>query len=140
MSGTPWPTGHRFADRTRARHATVHALLEAGHSLRSVQRQLGMAWHTVKRFCDAEKPEDLFTGQWQNRTSVLDEYKPYLDDRWSEGCTNARKLWGDAGCDGSSCQAWVNACSNGNSSLKWGSAASSSHLRRPPPRARTPPR
>ncbi|MFI9787153.1 transposase [Kitasatospora sp. NPDC051984] len=26
----PWPTGHRFADRTRARHAEVHALLAAG--------------------------------------------------------------------------------------------------------------
>ena len=92
-SDSPWPTGHRFADRTRARHATVHALLEAGHSLRSVQRQLGMAWHSVKRFADAAKPEDLFTGQWQNRPSVLDEYKLYLDDRWNEGSTNAWKLW-----------------------------------------------
>ncbi|MEV7996101.1 transposase [Streptomyces sp. NPDC086077] len=53
-----------------------------------------MAWHTVKRFADAAKPdEDLFTGQWQNRTSVLDDYKPYLDDRWNEGFTNAWKLW-----------------------------------------------
>ncbi|MEU7646275.1 hypothetical protein [Streptomyces huasconensis] len=24
---------------------------------------------------------------------VLDEYKPYLDERWHEGCTNAWKLW-----------------------------------------------
>ncbi|MFD7704162.1 ISL3 family transposase [Streptomyces caelestis] len=92
-SGSPWPTGHRFANRTRSRHASVHALLEAGHSLRSVQRQLGMAWHTVKRFADAAKPEDLFTGQWQNRPSVLDDYKSYLDDRWNEGFTNAWKLW-----------------------------------------------
>ncbi|MFI9047348.1 transposase [Streptomyces sp. NPDC053427] len=92
-SSSPWPTGHRFADRTRARHAAVHALLEAGHSRRSVQRQLGMAWHTVKRFADAAAPEDLFTGQWQNRSSVLDDYKPYLDDRWNEGFTNAWKLW-----------------------------------------------
>ncbi|MGW2425910.1 ISL3 family transposase [Streptomyces sp. NPDC001709] len=46
-SVSPWPRGHRFADRTRARHAAVHALLKAGHSLRSVQRQLGMSWRTV---------------------------------------------------------------------------------------------
>ncbi|MFG3532308.1 hypothetical protein ACGF8B_37105 [Streptomyces sp. NPDC047917] len=52
-----------------------------------------MSWHTVKRFADATKPEELFTGQWQNRSSVLDDYKPYLDDRWNEGCTNAWKLW-----------------------------------------------
>ncbi|MEU9558323.1 transposase [Streptomyces fumanus] len=44
----------------------------------------------VRRRRDAE---ELFTGQWQNRPSVLDDYKPYLDDRWSEGCTNAWKLW-----------------------------------------------
>ncbi|MFF9851782.1 transposase [Streptomyces litmocidini] len=41
-SGSPWPTGHRFADRTRANHAAVHALLTAGHSRRAIQRQLGM--------------------------------------------------------------------------------------------------
>ncbi|MET7552371.1 hypothetical protein ABZS95_42945 [Streptomyces sp. NPDC005479] len=47
-----------------------------------------------KRLADAAAPEDLFHGQWQNnRTSVLDEYKPYLDDRWNDGCTNAWQLW-----------------------------------------------
>ncbi|MFF7871011.1 hypothetical protein ACFZCT_31800 [Streptomyces qaidamensis] len=36
----------------------------------------------------------LLRGQWQhNRTSILDEFKPYLDERWDEGCTNAWKLW-----------------------------------------------
>ncbi|GDY49399.1 hypothetical protein SVIO_000220 [Streptomyces violaceusniger] len=92
-SGSPWPTGHRFADRTRSRHAAVHELLEAGHSRRSIQRQLGMTYRTVQRLANAATPEELFTGQWQNRTSVLDEYKPYLDDRWNDGCTNAWKLW-----------------------------------------------
>lgn len=53
------------------------------------------AWHTVKRFADASTPEDLFSGQWQNRPSVLDKYKPYLDDRWNEGFTNAWKLWAE---------------------------------------------
>ncbi|MBT2441826.1 helix-turn-helix domain-containing protein [Streptomyces sp. ISL-36] len=51
-----WPTGHRFADQTRARHAAIHALLEAGHSRRSIQRQLGMTWRTVQRFADAAAP------------------------------------------------------------------------------------
>ncbi|MFA3843879.1 VOC family protein [Streptomyces aureus] len=50
-------------------------------------------WRTVKQFADAARPEELSTGQWQNRPSVLDDYKPYLDDRWNEGCTNAWKLW-----------------------------------------------
>nr|WP_158558568.1 transposase [Streptomyces sp. AC1-42T] len=35
----------------------------------------------------------MFTGQWQSRATRLDDYKPYLDQRWQEGCTNAWKLW-----------------------------------------------
>ncbi|MFH8411433.1 hypothetical protein ACH4FX_42760 [Streptomyces sp. NPDC018019] len=49
-----------------------------------------MAWHTVTPFAE---PEDLFIGQWQSRSSVLDDYKPYLDGRWNERFTNAWKLW-----------------------------------------------
>lgn len=82
-SGSPWPTGHRFADRTRTMHARIHALVEAGHGRRAIQRQLGMTSRTVKRYAGAARPEDLFTGQWQARTSVLDEYKTYLDERWN---------------------------------------------------------
>jgi transposase len=29
---SPWPSGHRFADRTREKHATVHAMLADGRS------------------------------------------------------------------------------------------------------------
>ncbi|MEU7428235.1 hypothetical protein [Streptomyces sp. NPDC040750] len=52
-----------------------------------------MTWHTIKRFADAATREELFTGQWQNGPSFLDDYKPYLDYRWNEGFTNACKLW-----------------------------------------------
>ncbi|MFD5126900.1 ISL3 family transposase [Streptomyces olindensis] len=90
---SPWPTGHRFADRIRARHSQVHALLEAGHSRRSIQRQLRMTYRTVKQLADALVPEELFRGQWQNRPTRLDAFKPYLHQRWEEGCTNAWKLW-----------------------------------------------
>ncbi|WP_443044176.1 ISL3 family transposase [Streptomyces sp. NBC_00353] len=92
-SDSPWPTGHRFADRTRAKHATVHALLAAGHSRRSIQRQLGMTYRTVQRLADAATPETLFQGQWQNRRTKLDDFRPYLHERWAEGCTNAWTLW-----------------------------------------------
>ncbi|MFI1259180.1 ISL3 family transposase [Streptomyces netropsis] len=90
---SPWPTGHRFAERTRAKHATIHALLAAGHSKRSVARQLGMSINTILRFSRATTPEELFTGQWQSRPTKLDAYKPYLDQRWQEGCANAWTLW-----------------------------------------------
>lgn len=91
--GSPWPTGHRFADRTRAKHSTVHELLAAGLSRRAIGRELRMTSRTVKLFADAAAPEDLFHGQWQGRPSKIDVFKPYLDDRWNQGCTNAWTVW-----------------------------------------------
>jgi transposase len=93
QSGTPWLTGHRFADRVRATHAAVHELLAGGHSQRAVARQLGMGGKTVARYARAATPEVLFTGQWQNRPTKLDDYKPYLHQRWTSGFTNVWALW-----------------------------------------------
>ncbi|GKQ40792.1 hypothetical protein [Streptomyces sp. A012304] len=56
-------------------------------------RQLGMGLNTILRFSRATTPEELFTGQWQSRATKLDAFKPYLDQRWQEGCTNAWRLW-----------------------------------------------
>lgn len=51
-----------------------------------------MTLNTILRFSRATTPEDMFTGQRQHRPTTLDAYKPYLDRRWHEGCTNAWKL------------------------------------------------
>lgn len=88
-SGSPWPTGHRFADRTCAKHATVHELLAAGLSRRAIGRQLRMTSRAVKLVADAAIPEDFFRWQWQGRPSRLDAFTPCRDDRWNQGCTNA---------------------------------------------------
>lgn len=39
----------------------------------SIQREIGMTWRPVKQLTDAAQPEELFTGQWQNRPSILDQ-------------------------------------------------------------------
>ncbi|MFF0044573.1 hypothetical protein ACFYRG_52265 [Streptomyces mirabilis] len=52
----------------------MHALLAAGHSKRSVARQLGMSLNTILRFSRATAPEDHSTGQRQNRRTKLDTY------------------------------------------------------------------
>ncbi|MEX5713532.1 ISL3 family transposase [Parafrankia sp. FMc6] len=89
----PWRTGNRFAERTRRTHTAVHALLEAGHTQRAISRQLSMGRHTVRKFAQAARPEDLFRGQWQDRPSGLDPFRAHLDAQWAAGQTNAWKLW-----------------------------------------------
>ncbi|RSD16346.1 ISL3 family transposase [Amycolatopsis eburnea] len=97
---SPWPTGHRFADRVRATHAAVHELLAAGHSQRAIARHLGMGGKTVARYARAATPEALFSGQWQNRPSKLDPFKAHLRQRWADGATNAWALWKEIGALG----------------------------------------
>jgi hypothetical protein len=48
---------------------------------------------TVEQLADANVPEELFRGQWQNRPTKLDAFKRYLHQRWDEGRTNAWQLW-----------------------------------------------
>ncbi|WP_329618057.1 ISL3 family transposase [Streptomyces brevispora] len=78
--------------RIRERHTIVHALLDQGHGIREIARELHMGANTVRRTARAETPEELLTGRHQPQPSQLDPYKSYLDKRWSEGCTNAIRL------------------------------------------------
>ncbi|MET7913970.1 ISL3 family transposase [Streptomyces avermitilis] len=86
-------TTGRLSDRVREQHAAVHALLDQGVGLRPIARQLGLARNTVCRFANAADPDELLVGRWTGRASILDPYKPYLHQRWAEGCTVARRLF-----------------------------------------------
>lgn len=83
----------RLSDRVREQHAAVHSLLNQGAGLRPIARQLGLARNTVRRLAHAATADELLAGRWTGRTSILDTYKPYLHQRWAEGCTVARRLF-----------------------------------------------
>ncbi|MFE9093611.1 ISL3 family transposase [Streptomyces sp. NPDC007264] len=85
-------SAHRCADRTRDRHREIHALIGRGLTLRAISRELGLAGNTVRKFARAATAEELSEGKWQGRASILDDDKPYLHQRWQEGCTSAKKL------------------------------------------------
>ncbi|MEU4864265.1 ISL3 family transposase [Kitasatospora aureofaciens] len=88
----PRTTG-RLSDRVREQHAAVHALLDQGIALRVIARQLRLARNTVRRYAHAACADELLVGRWTGRASILDPYKPYLHQRWAEGCTVAHRLF-----------------------------------------------
>ncbi|MFJ8637436.1 transposase [Streptomyces sp. NPDC093568] len=86
-------TAGRLSDRVREQHAADHALLDRGVGLRAIGRELGLARNTVRRLAHAASADELLVGRWAGRTSILDPHKPYLHQRWAEGCTIARRLF-----------------------------------------------
>lgn len=80
--------GHpsKLAARTIERHALIRELLEQGHSMAHIAREQGLDQRTVKRFATAEHPDQLL-GRALARSSLLDQYKPYLLERIAAGCT-----------------------------------------------------
>ncbi|MET9088879.1 transposase [Streptomyces sp. NPDC004237] len=83
----------RLADRVREQHAAVHAFITEGAGLKTIARELGLARNTVRRYAHANDPEELLVGRWTGRASILDPFKPHLDQRFAQGCTNARRLF-----------------------------------------------
>jgi len=92
-SQLPEVRNDRVAVRTRQRHAAVHALLAQGRTIKQIARELDLSRNTVRRFARAADPDILLvhngTGK---RTKDLQDYDAYLRQRWSQGCTNARRL------------------------------------------------
>jgi transposase len=74
-----------------ARFEEVRALRERGATISAIARKLGLDRKTVRNFVRADTfPERQASPK---RGSILDPYKPYLRQRWQEGCRTAAKLW-----------------------------------------------
>jgi hypothetical protein len=81
-----------LAVRTRERYAQVQALRAQGKGIKPIARQTGLAKETVRRFYRAATVDELLAKVRDGRPSLLDDYKPYLHQRWNQGCTNIRQL------------------------------------------------
>ncbi|MGH3094828.1 MAG: ISL3 family transposase, partial [Streptosporangiales bacterium] len=81
----------RLVTRTRERHAAIHELLDAGQSLAAICRILHLDRKTVQRFAREPDVEKLLV-KATSRQTRLDPFKPYLNQRWNDGITDAAAL------------------------------------------------
>jgi transposase len=81
----------RLVTRTRERYAEIHRRLDAGESLSAISRVTGLDRKTVQRFARASSAGELL-GKATSRESKLDEFTPYLHQRWNQGITDAAQL------------------------------------------------
>ncbi|MDQ1051342.1 transposase [Streptomyces sp. V4I2] len=92
----PGSVGRR-AELKKAAHALVHELLVQGHSRRAIARRLGWGLNTVLRYARAARCQDTFRenrprSRGPARSSRLDPYEPYLERRFTAGCTSVTQL------------------------------------------------
>jgi hypothetical protein len=81
----------RLVTRTRERFAAVQEQRAQGLSLGAISRQLDLDHGTVRRFARATTVDELLV-KAVNRTSTLDKFKSYVNQRWNEGCHDAAQL------------------------------------------------
>jgi transposase len=75
--------------RSTARFEQVQTLKAQGKGIKTIMRELGLAKETVRKFYRASSVEEVTATARAGRPSVLDEFKPYLHERFNAGITNA---------------------------------------------------
>jgi transposase len=84
-------TQTRLIARIHQRYAAVQETVAAGHGYRPTARILGLSLGTVKRYARAANVDELLASA--ARPSNLDEFKPYLHQRWNAGHTRPIRLF-----------------------------------------------
>ncbi|MFE1777143.1 hypothetical protein [Streptomyces sp. NPDC059008] len=82
----------RIVITIRERHRAVQALLAEGRSLRGISRDLDLDYYAVRRYARTPNVDELLVKVTQRRT-LLNDYKPYIYHRFTQGCRNASQLY-----------------------------------------------
>ena len=120
---TPKPS--RLAERTVERHRVVHEMLTKGAGPSVIQRRTGWDPKTVRRYADAADPAQLMGGV--TKPSLLDEFKPFVIERWNDGVIDAVAITAELR------ELGYRAAASARSVDSWRPTASRTRRSRPPP-------
>jgi transposase len=84
-----------LARSIRERCEQVQELHARGHSAAAITRHTGLSRQAVRRYLHTTSTGELLAAVLdspRSRPSPLDPWKPYLSQRWAEGCRNATVL------------------------------------------------
>jgi transposase len=79
--------------RRYALYEDVRTLARQGVGIRAIARQLKVSRQVVRRFLRVEEFPEMAPSQREPRGSILDQYKPYIFQRWQQGCRNSVQLY-----------------------------------------------
>lgn len=79
----------QFRDERSALYNQVKELQEKGLTINEIRHQMGITYGVTQRFYNS----DIFPERMKRqKRSQMDEYEPYLRQRWEEGCRNSKQL------------------------------------------------
>ena len=84
-------TAQKRAERLE-NYQQVHSLRKQGYKVKDIAYHLGMGKRTVYTYLSHETFPEWQSSSRQCR-SILDPYKPYLIDQWSQGCQHTKQLF-----------------------------------------------
>src|SRR6266699_5360683 len=77
--------------RCLALYQQVNELYQQGGSILGIARQLQIGHQTVRKF--VRSPSFPEWSKVQHTRSAIDPYRPYLQERWQQGCHSTSQLW-----------------------------------------------
>ena len=80
-------------DKRYARYEDVRSLSKQGVSIREIARRLKLSRKTIRRFIGAEEFPERPPSRRGQQGSILNPYKPYIFQRWQQGCRNSVQLY-----------------------------------------------
>jgi transposase len=84
--------GQRRHARALELYERVHTLAAKQVDVANIARQVGVSRQTVYRYLRRTTPPER-TRIHVGRRHVIEPYKPYIVERWNDGCRNARQIW-----------------------------------------------